>query len=268
MEIWEGDAPAAWAARWRVPWLEVHDRIGSTNDRARELAEAGAEPFTTVIAEEQTEGRGREGRRWESPAGSGLLISVVAPPASTAQRAVVPLRAGIATCRAVERAAPGVRATLKWPNDVLIEGRKVCGILCEAARQAIVIGIGINVRRGTLDPALATMAVALDEAVPWPSSRAGSGAASGAVANEVDRAELAGHLIGDLWELVGAGGPPFDGLLRRELDERDALRGRPVVAVTGETGVARGIDADGALVVEVGPGEMRRVVAGGVRIRE
>ena len=264
MEIWEGDAPAAWAARWRVPWLEVHDRIGSTNDRARELAEAGAEPFTTVIAEEQTAGRGREGRRWESPAGSGLLISVVAPPSSTADRAVVPLRAGIATCRALERAAPGVRATLKWPNDVLIEGRKVSGILCEAAPQAIVIGIGINVRRGALDHALTTMAVALDEAVPWVAS----GAGSGAVPTEVDRAELAGHLIGDLRELVGAGGPPLEGLLRRELDERDALRGRLVGAAAGETGVARGIDTDGALLVEVGPGETRRVVAGDVRIRE
>src|SRR5690606_26857310 len=86
LDLWEGDTPAAWAARWAVPRLEAHGRIGSTNDRARELAEAGAEPFTVVLTEAQSAGRGRDGRRWESPAGAGLWMSVVAPARPPADR--------------------------------------------------------------------------------------------------------------------------------------------------------------------------------------
>ena len=94
LDLGEGDTPAAWGARWRVPRLEIHDALGSTNDRARELADAGAEPFTVVIAETQTAGRGREGRRWEAPAAMGLWMRLVAPPVAPSVRALVPLRAG------------------------------------------------------------------------------------------------------------------------------------------------------------------------------
>jgi BirA family biotin operon repressor/biotin-[acetyl-CoA-carboxylase] ligase len=252
IDLWEGDAPAAWAARWRLPQLEVHDRIGSTNDRAKQLAESGADPFTTVIAEEQLAGRGREGRRWESPAGSGLWMSVVAPPTRALDRALVPLRAGLAVCRAVERAAPGVHAGLKWPNDVLVSGRKLSGVLCEAAGDAVVIGIGINVRPGALGSELADSAVALEDAANA----------------RVDRAALAGHLLAELRELLGPGPLALHGALERELMERDVLKGRAVTAAAGDVGVACGIDRDGALRVEVAPGDVRRVLAGGVRIRD
>ncbi|MSR37172.1 MAG: biotin--[acetyl-CoA-carboxylase] ligase [Gemmatimonadetes bacterium] len=250
LDLWEGDAPSAWGARWRVPRLEVHDVIGSTNDRARELAEAGAEPFTVVIAEEQTAGRGREGRRWESPPRSGLWMSVVAPLLEATARPLLPLRAGLAACRAVESAAPGVRAGLKWPNDVLIGGLKVGGILCEGGPSAVVIGIGVNVRRSAVPPALAGTATALE-----------------AAGGPVDRASLAGFLVSELRALLA---PPLslDGEVAREIEERDVLKGRPVTAGTGESGIARGIGRDGALRVEVAPGEVRMVMAGGVRIQE
>src|SRR5687768_7212267 len=172
LDLWDGDTPAAWGARWRVPRLEIHGLLGSTNDRARELAEAGAEPFTVVIAEEQSAGRGREGRRWESPPGSGLWMSVVAPPRDIAARPLVPLRAGLAVCRAIEAAAPGVEAGLKWPNDVQIGGLKVAGILCEAGGSGVVIGIGVNVRPGALSPRLADIAVALEDAAGTTVDRA------------------------------------------------------------------------------------------------
>jgi len=249
LDLWEGDTPAAWGVRWGVPRLEVHGRIGSTNDRARELAEAGAEPFTTVIAEEQTAGRGREGKRWESPPGSGLWMSVVAPPIDPSDRALVPLLAGLAVCRAVERLAPGVCAGLKWPNDVLLGARKVSGVLCEAGPEAIVIGVGINVCSGALGPELAGSTVALDDAGAGP----------------VDRAALAERLLAELREVL-VRGRVSDAAWTRELDGRDVLRDRRVEAA-GAVGIARGIDPDGALRVEVGPGEIRRVVAGGVRVR-
>ena len=249
---WEGDTAAAWAARWRLPRLEVYDRIGSTNDRAMALAESGAEPFTAVLAEEQTAGRGREGRRWESPEGSGLWISFVAPAAPPSELARVPLLAGLAVCRAIERAAPGVRAWLKWPNDVLVEGRKVSGVLCEASGTSVVVGVGVNVRPNALGSELAGSAGALDDVAEPP----------------VDRAALAGALAAELRELLEGGPRVFDGPLARELAARDLLHGRPIAAAAGAIGVARGIDRDGALRVEVGPGDVRRVLAGGVRIRD
>ena len=252
LDLWEGDSPSAWRARWRVPRLEVHDLIGSTNDRARDLAEAGADPFTVVIAEEQTGGRGREGRRWVSPPGSGLWMSVVAPPLEVSARQILPLSAGLATCRAVESAAPGVRAGLKWPNDVVIGGLKVGGILCEGGPYAVVIGIGVNVRPGALGSALVGTAVALEEAVEGP----------------VDRAVLAEYLMTELRQLLAPASLSLDGELARELEARDVLRGRAVTAETGETGIARGIGRDGALGVEVAPGDVRRVRVGGVRIQE
>lgn len=252
LDLWEGDSPSAWGARWRVPRLEVYDLMGSTNDRARDLAEAGSDPFTVVIAEEQTAGRGRDGRRWESLPGSGLWISVVAPPLDVSARQILPLRAGLATCRAVESAAPGVRAGLKWPNDVMIGGFKVGGILCEGGPSAVVIGVGVNVRPDAIRPELVGTAVALEEAVEGP----------------VDRAALAGFLITELRQLLKSDSLSLDGELARELDARDVLKGRPVAADTGEMGIARGIGRDGALGVEVAPEEVRWVRVGGVRIQE
>ena len=251
IDLWEGDSLSAWEAHWGVPRLEIHDLIGSTNDRARELAEMGAQAFTAVIAEGQSAGRGRSGRRWESPRGSGLWVSIVAPRVQRTERSLVSLRAGLATCRAVERAAPGVRAGFKWPNDVLLAGRKVSGILCEGGPGTIVVGVGVNVRAGSLPADLTDVGVALDEVAAEP----------------VDRAALAGFLVAELRALLAGVALSLEGGIGRELDARDVLRDRAVAAETGEVGIARGIDRDGALRVEVEPGRVRRVVAGGVRIR-
>jgi BirA family biotin operon repressor/biotin-[acetyl-CoA-carboxylase] ligase len=252
VDLWEGDTPAAWGARWGVPRLEIHDVVGSTNDRARALADAGAEPFTVVIAEQQTAGRGREGRRWESPAGAGLWLSLVAPPREPTARTLVPIRVGLAACRAIEGAAPGVSAGLKWPNDVQVAGRKVAGVLCESTPTGVVIGVGINVRSGGLSEPVAKSAVALETAA----------------SASVDRGALAGRLLAELRALLAADALGLEGDLAVEVDARDVLKGRRVIVADGNEGVARGIGRDGALRLEVRPGEVRRVVAGGVRIPE
>ncbi|HEX2703669.1 MAG TPA: biotin--[acetyl-CoA-carboxylase] ligase, partial [Solirubrobacteraceae bacterium] len=115
-----------------------HRRTGSTNADARTLAAAGAPHGTLVTAGEQTEGRGRDGRSWFAPPGSALLCSLVlrdVPP-------LVPLRAGVAVAEVLAS-----EAMLKWPNDILIDGRKVSGILVESRPREswAVVGIGINV---------------------------------------------------------------------------------------------------------------------------
>jgi BirA family biotin operon repressor/biotin-[acetyl-CoA-carboxylase] ligase len=123
----------------------VHHRLtDSTNQRAKELAGAGAPHGTVVTAAEQTAGRGRQGRTWVAPAGAAVLMSVVVRDLEAAT--LLPLAAALAVCDAAESCAP-VRCAIKWPNDVWIERRKLAGILVEGRPAAgwAVVGIGLNV---------------------------------------------------------------------------------------------------------------------------
>lgn len=130
--------------------LHTYGRVGSTNTAAAELAESGAPEGTLVTAEEQTRGRGRQGRTWHSPPGLGIWMSLVLrPTCAPADAAALPLVAGLAIAAAIREVA-NVTTQVKWPNDVLIDGKKVAGVLCESAieGQAIrysIMGIGINV---------------------------------------------------------------------------------------------------------------------------
>ncbi|MBR1837246.1 MAG: biotin--[Kiritimatiellae bacterium] len=119
---------------------------GSTNDEALRLAAAGAPAGTTVVAECQTAGRGRGGHGWESPPGVALYFSILERPRVSVERLpLATLACGVGVARAV-RAQTGLAAGLKWPNDLLVAGRKCAGILCEAGDGgAVVCGIGINV---------------------------------------------------------------------------------------------------------------------------
>ncbi|WP_299233526.1 biotin--[acetyl-CoA-carboxylase] ligase [Natronomonas sp.] len=126
--------------------IEYHDAIGSTNDRARELAAAGRTDVA-VLADEQTGGRGRLGRAWAAPSGGVWLSLVCRPDVPTAHAPVYTLAAAVATAEAL--GAIGVDAGIKWPNDVLVDGEKITGILTEMEGESgrvswIVVGIGIN----------------------------------------------------------------------------------------------------------------------------
>lgn len=123
---------------WRV---EVVEETGSTNADVAARARAGEPPGLVLVTEVQTAGRGRLGRTWSSPPRAGLTFSALltAPPSPW-----VPLLAGVAVCRALADAA-GVEARLKWPNDVLVGDRKICGILAEVAAGWVVLGVGLNV---------------------------------------------------------------------------------------------------------------------------
>ncbi len=135
-------APALARDGWRV---EVLERCGSTNALLSERARAGEPAGLVLVAEEQTAGRGRLDRSWTSPPRSGLTFSVLLRPRLPAARLPwVPLWGGVAVARAV-REQTGVAAGLKWPNDVLVDGRKLAGLLAEVAGDAVVLGIGLNV---------------------------------------------------------------------------------------------------------------------------
>jgi BirA family biotin operon repressor/biotin-[acetyl-CoA-carboxylase] ligase len=232
-------------------------RTSSTNDRARELAVAGAPHGTLVTATEQTAGRGRMGRRWVAPAGSSLLMSLVLREPPT----LLPLMSALAVCDAV-----GPQALIKWPNDVVVElgeaGQdvpagasrlgKLAGILIETRPQAgwAVLGIGLNV------------AVRLEE-LP-EELRADAGAARPAATMGRSREDvelLLGELLGAL-ELRMSEEP--DATLEA-WRARDALLGREVSWGDGH-GRAAGIDGMGRLVVELPDGGRTELGAGEVHL--
>ncbi len=125
---------------------ELWDTIGSTNSRAAELAAAGAPEGVIVLARQQTAGRGRQGRVWVTPPDAGIAFSVLLRPQIALTRLpLVTLATGVAAARAIESSV-GVRPGLKWVNDLVLGGRKLGGILAEMSGQALIIGIGINVR--------------------------------------------------------------------------------------------------------------------------
>jgi BirA family biotin operon repressor/biotin-[acetyl-CoA-carboxylase] ligase len=125
---------------------ELWDTIGSTNSRASELAAGGAPEGVIVLARQQTAGRGRHGRVWVTPPDAGIAFSVILRPQITLTRLpLVTLATGVAVAKAIESSA-GVRPGLKWVNDLVLGGRKLGGILAEMSGQALIIGIGINVR--------------------------------------------------------------------------------------------------------------------------
>jgi BirA family transcriptional regulator, biotin operon repressor / biotin---[acetyl-CoA-carboxylase] ligase len=204
----------------------VHYRvIGSTNARARELATAGVPHGTVLTAAEQSAGRGRQGRTWSAPAGRALLCSVVVrdPPA------LLPLATGVAVAEVA-----GPDAQLKWPNDLLLGGRKVAGILVEGRPQEgwAVVGIGLNV------------AVRIEDLPAELRSRAGTlGLEPEAVEPTLAAilARLAGWLVADPADVIAA------------VRERDALLGQTVRWAGGE-GVGAGIDGSGRLVVQTASG--------------
>jgi BirA family biotin operon repressor/biotin-[acetyl-CoA-carboxylase] ligase len=200
----------------------------STNLRARELAIAGAPHGTLVTAAAQSAGRGRQGRGWRAPAGGSLLMSLVLrdPPPRLA------LIAGVAVAAAAETLDTERRAALvKWPNDVLLDGRKVAGILVEGRPQQrwAVLGIGLNVAFAPSDlgPSLANRAASL-------------GLVAG---DDVERAR-----VEVLRELTRVLVQPDREVLDR-LRSRDALHGRPVSWAAG-SGIGAGIDAAGRLRVD------------------
>ena len=222
----------------------LHLRLcDSTNRRARELAASGAPGGTVVTAEEQSAGRGRQGRSWTAPAGAALLYSALLRPLE-ARHGLLPLAVPIAVCEAAEALAP-IRCRIKWPNDVWIEERKCAGVLIEArpGEDWAVIGVGLNVaiEPGDFPPELRETAVSIGHGVA------------------VDAALEA------LNERLAAWVQAEPEQVRSAFGERDALRGRPIEWTEG-TGVAEGIDTNGNLLVRAESGERLSLGAGEVHL--
>jgi BirA family transcriptional regulator, biotin operon repressor / biotin---[acetyl-CoA-carboxylase] ligase len=244
--------------------LTLHREIDSTNRYLLERAPPPVGKMSVCLAEFQHAGRGRRGRRWLAPLGAGLCLSVGWQFADTpAGLAALALAVGVVARRVLERLC-GVTIALKWPNDLVHDERKLGGILLEMRAEAqggcyVVAGLGINVALP------AELHATLSD---WP--RGAVDLATAAGADPPARTALAADLIHALAELFGdfaeRGFAPY----RADWRAADFLRGRRVQVdgPTGRvTGIALGIEADGALLIETVAGERCRVIAGDVSVR-
>ena len=233
--------------------------IGSTNDEAARLAEAGAPEGTTVVAGSQHAGRGRFGRTWFSPPGAGLYASVVIR--NTAAAPFLTLAGGVAIADAL-RHLTGLPAEIKWPNDIVLEAglgrrRKLAGILAEGTSggdglQHVVLGFGINILRSAYPPDMGGSATSLEVELGRPVSSA---------------AVLAECLVGIAERMHELSTAQSERVLGRWSELSPSSRGRRVAwetTVGTRTGITNGIDADGALLVRRGT-EIDRIVSGTVQ---
>ena len=257
--------PRALAGGYR---LAAYETIGSTSGEALSRGRDGDPGRLWVVAREQTAGHGRRGRPWQTAGGNlaaSLLLSV---PAGMPKAATLGFAAGLALADAIELCAPGIgvryalddaagpqsRLRLKWPNDVLMDGAKIAGILLEAVtgsadRGALVIGIGVNVKHAP-------------DGVPYP-------ATSLAVCGTAVTAEELFTALSDAWmeqEAVWDGGRGFPAIRRRWLDHAAGL-GAPIAVSIGANvfrGAFETIDDEGRLVVRTPEGSERAIAAGDV----
>ena len=239
------------------PLIVRFDSLPSTNTEAARQAASGAAEGLCVVAREQTAGRGRRERAWASPRDAGLYLSVVLRPRMEARAwPLLTLAAALAVSDALAEVC-GLGTDIKWPNDVLAGGRKLCGILAETAEgargRACVLGIGVNLSNGAFPPDLKETATSVEEQ---------AGAAPDV---ELLLASLMRALARRYQTLQEPGG---NAQTVADWEARSSYaRGRRVgVRLTGETfqGTTRGLEPDGALRVETDEGALRIVRAGDV----
>ncbi|MHB8137471.1 MAG: biotin--[acetyl-CoA-carboxylase] ligase [Smithellaceae bacterium] len=240
--------------------LHYYEEIGSTNDEAFRLGSSGASEGTVLIAESQSAGKGRMERTWHSPAGANIYTSIILRPSFETMRATqIPIAAGVAVAETLNKYCPG-KVWLKWPNDVLIGGKKVCGILAQMkmsghAIDFVVVGVGINVNltREQFPQDIQTIATSL-------AIEAG---------REISRLELIISLYENMakWyrQLTENG---FDSVKEKWLGFSDMIGKTISVMFREETvsGKAVGLDEDGALILLTAGNQTIKVSAGDATI--
>lgn len=245
---------------WAGHPVKFYDAVDSTNLRAMQEAESGAPEGTLIVADMQTTGRGRRGRSWQSPAGTNVYFTLILRPEYKPEKAsMVTLVMALAVAEGIE-AACGLQTQIKWPNDVVANGRKVCGILTEMCAerdsvQHIVSGAGINVGLQTFAPELAEKATSLQ-------------AECGV---RVSRASLIVHVMKAFEKYYGRFQDTLDlSEVREKYESLLVNRDREVRVLDPRgdfAGVSRGINNAGELLVELPDGKLVTVYAGEVSVR-
>jgi BirA family biotin operon repressor/biotin-[acetyl-CoA-carboxylase] ligase len=238
--------------------IQLLHEVASTNTLAMELAADGTPEGTVVVAETQTGGRGRLGRKWISPKGN-LYLSVVLRPNMPMHKApLITLMGAVAVAAAIRKTC-GLEAGIKWPNDILIAGKKVSGLLTEMSAEQdrirhIVLGIGVdvNMEMGELPPEVRGLTTTL-------AAEAGS---------KIDRTTLLQQILRDLENWYQQVLSDEVKVLEEWIKLNMTIGGRIIVSGAGETleGLAQGVDHEGRLIVGLDDGTIRTVAAGDVTI--
>ena len=232
--------------------------VDSTNRYAKQLALEGAANKTLVMADEQTEGRGRRGRGWISPAGEGIFMSLILRPNVAPEHVpMISLHTALAVCRAISRVT-GLEAKIKWPNDIVLGGRKVCGMLLEMDADAqqvrsVVAGIGINVHQTQFPEEIAYTASSLDLLC----------------GRRLSRMEIV-HAFLDAFDEVERMAAENPGRFMAAYRASSATLGQRVQVISlaqTYTGTALDVTQSGSLIVEDEEGQCREVLAADVSVR-
>ena len=246
--------------RWAGHPVFYYESVDSTNQQAKRSAEAGCGQGTLIVADMQTAGRGRRGKAWSSPPGTNAYFTLILKPEYDPDCvSMVTLVMALAVAEGI-RAACGVRAGIKWPNDIVAEGKKLCGMLTEMSMERdyvhhVVVGAGINVRRQEFAPEIARTAVSLEQLC----------------GKKISRAQLIAHVMKAFEEYYGRFEQEHS--LAGLLEQYNALlvsRDKEVCVLDpkGEyRGISRGVNAHGELLVELADGSVTEVYAGEVSVR-
>ncbi len=240
--------------------IVYYEETDSTNLRAKEDGDAGAVEGTLYLADRQSDGRGRRGRKWESPAGSSIYMTVLLrPELSPVKAPMMTLVMAVAVAKGIEEIT-GIRTGIKWPNDIVVNGRKVCGILTEMSTEVehihyVVIGVGINVNREEFPEELKQMATSLKNESKSSFSR-------GAIIHAVmERFEEYYQIFLERQDLSGIQELYNACLVNREREVR-------ILEVGNEYNAhAVGINKEGELLVDTMDGERKHIFAGEVSVR-
>lgn len=242
--------------------VHYFEQLASTQDEARQLAENGAEEGTLVVAEAQVAGRGRRGRHWLSPQGMGIYLSLILrPDLEPFKIAQVPIVVGIGVCESISEITD-LRPRIKWPNDVLLQGKKVAGILVEMSADPervhyLILGIGINVN---------TPASVFHDDLQQPAT-----SLSEIAGREVNRRTLLQALLANLEALYDEFKLAGFVVFRERLQRWDQTI-ESWVKITDSSGsfwgYALDIDEDGALVVRDKQDKVRRILAGDATLKQ
>jgi BirA family biotin operon repressor/biotin-[acetyl-CoA-carboxylase] ligase len=240
-----------------TPQIFRRDSVDSTNSEVARLAQQGAEEGLCVVAQQQTAGRGRLQRQWISPHGSGIYFSILLKPAFATDRwPLITLMAAVAVHDTLSETC-AFELDIKWPNDILVGGKKLCGILAETIDtkngRAVVLGIGINLKKTAFPPDIADRAISIEEAT----------------SRTFDREKILQRLVQNIshyYKLLDA----TDG--NRQIVDAWSSRssyayGKNIRVTASEEaieGLTRGLEGDGALRVETHEGEIKIVHAGDV----
>jgi BirA family biotin operon repressor/biotin-[acetyl-CoA-carboxylase] ligase len=252
---------------WAGQHLLYYPTIDSTNSKAKQEAEAGAPHGTVIVADHQTSGRGRRGREWDSPPGKNLYFSLLLKPDFPPDRAsMLTLVISLSVAHAISELTH-LDVRIKWPNDIILHGKKICGILTEMSTELdfihyVIIGVGINVGKQDFPDDLLLKATSLER-------ESNQGDAPFEISRSLLLASILTHFEQDyaLFLSDQGGGLAFLIQSYTELCQNCNEEVRVLDPAGAYNGIARGINASGELLVELPDGTIRQVYAGEVSVR-